>query len=172
MSIPWPTALQDHRFTSRQVCRAAQIGTTTLSLWVSRGHVKPLTTGGPGVQREFSFEAIYKTALAANLSRQGLPIGDAYNVINIPPIYSDSLTNYFVVDPSPPDLPDWPIGGRYVSGASNIDEFFGYGPTLIPTTARGAPAIHARDLKGPRKLSVLIIDVSAIIARIVEVAER
>lgn len=168
MNPLWPEELADREFTTPEICRAAQIPTTTLNLWVSRGIVEPLTSGGPGVPRAFSCRVAYRITLAAALVRQGMAIADAYAISDFP----TSPSAFFVVDPIPPGLPNWFMGGRYLDDNVNLSEVFGYGPALVPTTPRGSPAIDTRDLRGARHVSAIVVDVAMIFGRLIAEAEK
>jgi hypothetical protein len=170
MLTAWPDHLRHRPFTAAELCDCALLPVALLNHWQAREFLSPVGGGGKGTARRFSFETVYKTTIAAILTRQGLPVGDAFSAVGR---LGAQAAEYLVVDPRPDAVPgNWPLSARYVPADRSVAELFGHGPALIPASMRGTPPASISDSKGRRNVSALVVDVSAVVERIVAVVTR
>jgi hypothetical protein len=161
--------LRDRRFTTAELCDCAHLPATLVNQWQSRGFLNPMEGGGKGTARLFSAETVCQTTIAAILIRQGLSAGEAFAAAG------ESLNgsgDYLLVDPRDHRVPNWPHGIRYGTAPLNVAEAFGHGPPVVPTSQRGTPPPSTDDVKGPRHVAVLVVELKEVIKHIADVATK
>jgi hypothetical protein len=159
MITPWPDlAFRERPWSTSELRVVTGTKLSEQKSWTLQGLIKPIEHPGKGRESRFTFEMVFKTALAVQIVRLGVPVSEAFRLVNCQPVYSDKEETFFRI--FPPASYTSELSGDYVllSKFSNIMDVFSDG---------GA----GRQPRTPLQRSAILIRVSPILARIVAVAE-